>query len=147
MVSAMKPRWVAEMDINQKNYARLLQLIPMLSELKSTTSMTTSGATPVYIDLLYSYGKTAMISLSQFCEHPPGYTVADPSMMIAVCMARETVEALVFQNFLGTRCAYIDDISESDLSIKTTLNQFLGYWLDNLLAEGNRVTIAGKNTA
>lgn len=146
-MSAMKPQWVAEMDLNQENYAKLLELIPMLSELKSTTSMTTSGATPLHIDLLYSYGKTTMISLSQYCEHPAGYSVPDPSMMIAVCMASETVAALVFQNFLGTRCAYIDDTPASDVSIKATLNQFLGYWLRNLLAEGKRVITAEKNTA
>lgn len=144
MVSAMKPQWVAEMDLNQENYARLVELIPTLPELKSTTSMTTSGATPLHIDVLYSYGKIAMISLSQYCEHPAGYSVPDPSMMIAVCMDSETVEALVFQNFLGTRCAYIADTSASEVSTKTTLNEFLGHWLSNLIAEGKRVTTAGK---
>jgi uncharacterized protein YqiB (DUF1249 family) len=147
MVSAMKPTPVADMNLNQENYKRILNLIPMLKELKSATELTTTGATPLHIDLLYRYGETAMISLCQYCEHPAGYTVPDPSMMIAVCMASETVEALVFQNFLGTRCAYIDDTSASDLSIKATLNQFLGYWLDNLLTEGKRVIIAEKNTA
>ena len=36
-----------------------------------------------------------MASLCQYCEHPAGYTVADPSMMIAVYMDTETVEALL----------------------------------------------------
>jgi uncharacterized protein YqiB (DUF1249 family) len=97
-------------DLNQKNYVRLLTLIPMLHRLKSATSMTTSGATPLHIHLLYSYGKTAMLSICQYCEHPAGYTVADPSMMIAVYSDSETVEALVFQNYLGERCVYFDDL-------------------------------------
>jgi uncharacterized protein YqiB (DUF1249 family) len=128
MVSAMKPQRVAEMDINQENYAKLLALVPMLPDLKSATAMTTSGETPLHIDLLYTYGKTAMISLCQYCEHPAGYTVADPSMMIAVYMDSETVEALVLQNYLGARRIYFDDISVSGVSVKHTMNRFLGKW-------------------
>jgi uncharacterized protein YqiB (DUF1249 family) len=146
MVSAMKPQWVAEMDINKKNYARLLTLVPMLPELKSATAMTTSGETPLQIDLLYSYGKTAMISLCQYCEHPAGYTVADPAMMIAVYMDSETVEALVFQNYLGERRIYFDDISVFSMSVKASMNQFLGNWLDNLLEKGEYLIIGDRTS-
>ena len=127
------------MDITQKNYAKLLELIPMLPELKSATSMATRGASPLHIALLYSFGQTSMLSLSQYCEHPQGYTVADPSMIIAVYMDNKSAEALVFQNYLGSRRIYFDDIAVSGGTIKTEMNQFLGQWLANLLAEGGHI--------
>lgn len=125
------------MDINQENYRLLLELVPMLLEPKATTGLITCGASPLHIDLLHSFGKTSILSLSQYCNHPLGYAVADPSMMIAVHTDSETVQALSFQNFLGIRMA-------SDVSTKATMNQFLGHWLANLLANGGHVLMAGR---
>jgi uncharacterized protein YqiB (DUF1249 family) len=82
---------------------------------------------PLYIDLLHSFGKTSILRLSQYCHHPLGYAVADPSMMIAVHTDSKAVQTLVFQNFLGIRMA-------PDVSSKVTMNQFLEHWLANLLA-------------
>lgn len=109
----------------------------MLLELKTATVMTTCGASPLHIDLLHSFGKTSILSLSQYCNHPQGYAVADPSMMIAVHTDSKTVQALVFQNFLGIRMV-------SDESSKATMNQFLGHWLANLSASGWHVLMAGR---
>lgn len=99
----------------------------MLAELKATTVLTTCGASPLHIDLLHSFHKTSILTLSHYCDHPLGYTVADPSVTIAINTASETVQALAFQNFLGIRVA-------SDASAKATMNQFLGHWLAGLLA-------------
>lgn len=125
------------MDINQKNYQQLLKLVPMLLEQKATTVLTTCGARPLHIDLLHSFGKKSILSLSQYCDHPLGYTVADPSMKIAVHADSETVQALVFQNYLGIRIA-------SDVSTIATMNQFLGHWLAYLLASAGHVLTAGR---
>lgn len=62
--------------------------------------------------------------------------VADPSMMIAVSTEIETIEALIFQNYLGVRRIYFDDKSASCVSVKREMNKFLGCWLDLLLEEG-----------
>ena len=82
------------MNVNQANYKKLLKIVPLLKEMTSaTTPLASSGATPLHIDLLCCFGKTAMMSLCQY-EHPVGHTVANPSMTIAVYMDSESVETL-----------------------------------------------------
>jgi uncharacterized protein YqiB (DUF1249 family) len=64
------------------------------------------------------------------------HVVADPSMVVAVYSGLSSVEAPVFQNYLGTRRIYFDDVSvAADMSIKLSMKQFLGNWLAALLAD------------
>lgn len=116
------------MDINQRNYQKFLALLPRLLDIKATTVLKTCGASPIYINHIHSSGKKSILSLSQYCDHPLGHMVADPSMTIAIHTDSETVQALAFQNFLGIRIA-------SDASAEATMNQFLGHWLAGLLAK------------
>ena len=129
------------MDIAQKNYDRLLELIPTLPALGPATSMTTHGEKPLHIAILYSYGQTVVLNLSQYGDHLQGYTVANPSMIIAVYLDSKSAEALVFQNYVGSRRIFFDDVAVSGGPIKTGMNQFLGQWLANLLAEGGHIIV------
>jgi uncharacterized protein YqiB (DUF1249 family) len=107
-----------------------------MPEMKSATSMTTRGANPLHVALLYLFGQTVVLNLRQYGDHPLGYTVASPSMIIAVYLDSKSAEALVFQNYVGSRRIFFDDIAVSGGPIKAEMNQFLGQWLANLLAEG-----------
>jgi uncharacterized protein YqiB (DUF1249 family) len=129
------------MDIHQKNYRKLLQLIPTLHEIKSAATLTAPGTKNLSIDILHRHHKTSIIAISQYSEHPAGHMVADPYMTIAVYSEIQTIEALTFQNYLGQRQTYIDEIMLFDLEVQAQMNQFLGHWLTSLLAEGRTISV------
>ncbi|MDM5182010.1 DUF1249 domain-containing protein [Massilia sp. DJPM01] len=124
------------MNIYQQNYRKLLALVPMLHEMGIADKNKVPDYGALNVDVLYRFNEVSLISISQYCEHPLGHMVADPSMMIAVSTELETIEALIFQNHLGVRRIYFDDKSESCVSVKLEMNKFLGCWLDVLLEGG-----------
>jgi uncharacterized protein YqiB (DUF1249 family) len=123
------------MDICKTNFLKLLALWPTLREMKPTKIDVPRG-TPLYVDVLSRRGSTAMLSLSQYCILPSGHVVADPTMIVAVNAGTGTVEALVFQNYLGMRHTHSDQVEKiGDLAVVTPMNQFLGHWLANVNSE------------
>ena len=131
-------------DIYEANYRKLMALVPTVHEGRSFV-IEMNGCSALSVEVLYRFGPTMMLSLSQHCEHPLGHVVADPSMIVAVYSGISSVEARVFQNHLGTRRIYFDDIAVSaDISIKRSMNQFLGDWLASLLA--SRAVLANAGT-
>lgn len=57
MVSVTKPNWIADMDISQKNYKQLLELVPGLADLEVTKVLTMCGTGLLHIDAIHSFGE------------------------------------------------------------------------------------------
>jgi uncharacterized protein YqiB (DUF1249 family) len=123
------------------NFRKLLALVPRLNEIEFSIIKIPAN-TALHVEVLYRFGSTVILSLSQYGEHPLGGVVADPSMIVAAYAETATVEALTFQNYLGIRRVYFDGIAgAADISKKSSMNQFLGHWLANLLAEREAANI------
>lgn len=123
------------MDARKVNFLRLLEILPSLREITSTR-VEVPGSIPLYVDVISRSGPRATISLSQYCIHPSGHVVADPSMIIAVDAAAGSVETIVFQNFLGVRRAHVVDVEKSSAGVSTEpMNQFLGHWLAQIISD------------
>jgi uncharacterized protein YqiB (DUF1249 family) len=54
------------MDLNQKNYAMLQNLIPVLPE-AATSIVAVAGFAPLHIDIVFRDRGTTMISLCRYC--------------------------------------------------------------------------------
>jgi len=127
------------MDIYQKNYRKLLQLIPTLHQIKSYVKLTAPGYMPLNIDIMSTHHKKIVIALSHYYKHPSGDMIADPDMTIAVFVENETIEALTYQDFFGYRKVYDEDFAVFSPTTKKALNSFLGQWLTNLLEQGHTI--------
>lgn len=125
------------MDIYQRNYRKLLQLIPMLHEIKSAVKLTAPGFMDLNVDVLQHHHKKTVIALSHYYKHPSGDMIADPDMTIAVYSEAQTIEALTYQDCFGYRRVYSDDMTAFSPSTKKELNSFLGQWLTNLLEQSH----------
>ena len=127
------------MDTYQKNYRKLLQLIPTLYQIKSAAKLTAPGYMNLNLDILNRHHKKTVIALSHYYKHPSGDMIADPDMTIAVYSENETIEALTYQDCFGYRKVYDDDLMAFSPSTKKELNSFLGQWLTNLLEQGHAI--------
>jgi hypothetical protein len=68
-----------------------------------------------------------------------GDLIADPDVEIRVVPSMQMVEALTYQDQFGYQVVYPEP-GKVNLKVKKELNQFLGQWLKNLIAQGRRLT-------
>ncbi|MDM5182011.1 DUF1249 domain-containing protein [Massilia sp. DJPM01] len=125
------------MNIYERNYKKLIQLIPTLLEIKTAAKLTAPGFMNLNVDILDRHHKKIVIALSHYYKHPSGDMIADPDMTMAVYTETESVEVLAYQDCFGYRKVYSEDGMTFSPSTKKELNSFLGQWLTNLLEQGH----------
>jgi len=127
------------MNILEKNYQKLFQLIPTLLEINTAAKLTADGYMSLNLDILNRESKKLIIALSHYYKHPSGDMIADPDMTISVYIEAKMVEVLAYQDCFGYRRVYCDDMTTFSPSTKKELNSFLGQWLTNLLNQGHKI--------
>lgn len=127
------------MNIFEKNYQKLLRLIPSLLEINTAAKLSSDGYMSLNLDILNRESKKLTIALSHYYKHPSGDMIADPDMTIIVYIEAKMIEVLAYQDCFGYRRVYSDDMMAFSPSAKKELNSFLGQWLSNLLNQGHKI--------
>ena len=126
--------------ICEQNYKRLKQLIPDLDTLPSNCyrKSKSNGFMDLSFEILSRGADQFNCAMAHYFEMN-GDLVPDPDMEIRVIPSMKIIEALTYQDQFGFRAAYPEQ-GKVDLGAKKELNQFLGQWLKNLIAQGHRLT-------
>ncbi|MFZ6718651.1 DUF1249 domain-containing protein [Undibacterium sp. Ji49W] len=127
------------MNIYERNYHKLLQLIPSILTMTKAVQLQADGFMSLNVDILSRHHKKIVIALSHYYKHPSGDMIADPDMELAIYTGNKTVEVLTYQDCFGYRRVYNDDMTAFSPSTKDELNSFLGQWLKNLLDQGHQL--------
>jgi uncharacterized protein YqiB (DUF1249 family) len=128
------------MNLHEKNYQKLLQLIPSLLNIKTAAKLNADGYMSLNLDILNRQPKKLLIALSHYYKHPSGDMIPDPDITIAVYMEMKIVEVMTYQDCFGFRRVYSEDLMAVSPSSKKELNSFLGQWLTNLLNQGHQIS-------
>jgi len=128
------------MDIYQRNFKKLSQLLPNLKTLPDAMKLKAPGYMDLGVDVLERHELKLVIALSHYYKHPSGDMMPDPDMTMAVYFSNETVDALTFQDCFGFRQVYRRDLSVESPAIRQDLNEFLEFWLTNLREQGHTAT-------
>ena len=134
-----------KLSIYEKNYIRLLKILPGLEEeLAKNTELAGRSKSPPYmdlhVDLVHRNSKGYYLSLAHYYTQN-GDLVPDPDMVVRVDTKRGIVEALSFQNAMFYGEVY-DDIYNPKMvnkKEKKGQNDFLTDWLKNLIRQGHKV--------
>lgn len=128
--------------IFKRNYKKLIQLIPGLHSLEIGDALKShaEGYMDLNLDVLNKENDQMIIALSHYYKDLYGDMIADPDMEMRVAYKSEFVEALAYQDSFGYQRISFDG-RQSDLKLKRSLNNFLGQWLENCLAQGHKLKI------
>jgi len=125
--------------IYEANYKRLNQLIPDLDTLTVETyrKSKSGGFMDLSFEVLIKGTDQFTCALAHYFEQN-GDLVADPDMEIRVVPSMKMIEALAYQDQFGYRVVYPEP-GKVNIRAKKELNQFLGQWLKNLIAQGHKL--------
>ena len=126
--------------IYEANYKRLKKLIPDLDTLTVEThrKSKSGGFMDLSFEVLSRTTDQFTGALAHYFEQN-GDLVADPDMEIRVVPSMRMIEALTYQDQFGYRVVY-PEAGKVNLQAKEELNQFLGKWLKNLIAQGHKLS-------
>ncbi len=122
--------------IYQKNFEKLDLLLGGIEAFMKSEEhymkLKAAGFMDLSIDVL---GNSRIAIAHNFVQN--GDLMADPDMEIRVELNNRTAEALTFQNdSLGVYQEVYPSPGKVYPALKRDLNQFLGFWLDNLKLQG-----------
>lgn len=124
------------MDLYQKNYIKLLQLLPGLHEMNGPAKLTAMGHTDVHVDVIERHKHRIVLRMSHYLERLHGAAIPDPDMTIEVFLLAETVGALTYIDCFGSRKVFCPEMMAFSPLAKAELNNFLGQWLTKMIADG-----------
>lgn len=125
--------------IFKKNYQRLKKLVPDLDTLTpgSHRKSKSNGFMDLSFEILHCDTDHFTCAMAHYFELN-GDLIADPDMEIRVVPGMQMVEALAYQDQFGYQVVYPEP-GKVNLKAKKELNQFLGQWLRNLIAQGHKL--------
>lgn len=128
--------------VYHKMYRKLYRVIPTLDEIEEAAKLKAKGFMDLNVDILwkgeYEGRIYALIVLSHYWKHESGDMIPDPDMEVHVYPESKAVEAISFQDTSGYRVVYPRGGSV-DVKAKRELNEFLNYWLTNLIEQGHKI--------
>ena len=130
--------WKTQMDIHEKLYKRLLEIVPEAGNPKQYGKSKVSGLMDLNFDLIEKKGNQIIFALSHYYKHPSGDLIADPDMCIRLDRKEKAVEALSYQDTYCYREVYSEG-GAVDVQAKKDLNEFLIQWLRNLREQGHKI--------
>ena len=124
------------MDLYQKNYIKLLQLLPDLHEMNAPAKLIALGHTDVHVDVIEHHKHRLVLRMSHYLQRLHGAAIPDPDMTIEVYPLAETVGALTYIDCFGSRKVFCLELMAFSPMAKAELNNFLDQWLTKMIAEG-----------
>ena len=122
----------------ERNYLRLLQLVPHLRRLGDAAYSYPDGGTGLALQVLERAPYTTVLLLSQVLMHGPA-PIGGPRMQIRVYHDAKLAEVLSYQGRARFHPRYPYPNPEMmHPDEKQQLNEFLGEWLEHCLSRGHR---------
>ena len=122
------------MQINQKIYNKLSQLIPDIKNMPDHIKSVSDVFMDLNFDVLLRGEGVLRLALSHYYKHHSGDMIPDPDMEIEVNLLHNTARALTFQNaFRFDSVEQVDKVEQ----LQESLNKFLLFWLNNLVLQGH----------
>lgn len=131
----MKPN----LDLYQRIYAKLLDVVPDLLTIEEHGKSVVEGYMDLNLDILQRTPTKITLALSHYYRHPSGDMIPDPDMVLAAYPSQEQAEALSYQDLYSYREVYSPDMGRVDVKAKRNLNDFLNIWLRNLIVQGHQI--------
>lgn len=126
---------MARQSLERSNYTKLLKLVPNILTFREALKLTSPGFMDLNVDLIEAGKDYLIVALSHYFLMN-GDMVSDPDMQIRIFPEQRMVEALTYQDQFVYQEVYIrEGVYRAGLKLK--LDQFLGFWLGNLLAQGH----------
>lgn len=125
---------IVEMDLYQKNYQSLLQLLPELHQLSAPTKLVTLGHADVHVDVIERHRHRLVLRISHYLQRLNGAAIPDPDVTIEVHLLAETVGVLTYCDCFGSRKVFCPELMAFSPLAKTELNNFLSQWLTKMIA-------------
>jgi uncharacterized protein YqiB (DUF1249 family) len=126
------------MNVYQRNYRKLLQLIPTLSDLQSVAKLTAPGQADIEIRIADRHREKLVLRMTHFREQGSNELVVDLDMTVAVFLRARVAEVLTYQDCFGYRQVYCTDLMAFSPLAQRDLNALLDQWLTSLVTQ-NRV--------
>lgn len=126
------------MTIYEQNFKRLLKLQPELAQLRCSLVALDETLVDMMLEVVEQHKFTTVVRLSQALPIPID-VVSLPSMTVRVYHDARVAEVLAYQNHRRFQPKY-DYPNSKMLQVreKRRVNEFLGEWLDNCLANTRR---------
>lgn len=125
-------------DIHSRIYSKLFQLIPNVMTFREALKLKAPGFMDLNVDLIEETKEYRVIALSHYYKHQSGDMIPDPDMVVRIQKQSHTAEALSFQDMYRYVEVYSEREESANRKVKAELNQFLDFWLSNLLAQGHK---------
>lgn len=137
--------------IHHENYELLVQLFGgHLERLPEAVKSEVPGYMNLNFDRLCERAGQVDVALSHYWKHPSGDMIADPDMVLRIDYAKQSVEALSYQDQFGYREVY-EDLSNVGAAGRNERefrgqNEFLRTWLHNCIEQGHSLRVAEPTT-
>jgi uncharacterized protein YqiB (DUF1249 family) len=127
------------MGLYERNFAKLMALIPELEDAAVTTTFEAENA-KLCLSILEQSAYTTTISMRQYLGI--GGHARDPRMKLRIYHDAQLVEVIGYQNHHRFKPLYLYPNSKMlQPNEKYRVNQFLGDWLDFFIARGYTFTM------
>jgi len=126
------------MELYQKNYNKLLKLLPGLRDMSTSVKLVALGQTDVHVDVIEQHPHRLVLRMSHYLERLHGAAIPDPDMTIEVYLLAETVDVLTYSDCFGFRKVFCPELMAFSPLAKAELNHFFEQWLSKMIADGRR---------
>lgn len=132
------------MELYEKNYRKLLQLLPGLHDMSAPTQLTALGHTDVNVDVIERHKHRMVLRMSHYLHRLHGAAIPDPDMTVEVYLLAETVGVITYSDCFGSRKVFCPELMAFSPLAKAELNNFLEQWLNKMIADGRRQAMTEK---
>jgi len=78
------------MELYQKNYNKLLKILPGLRDMSTSVKLEARGQTDVHVDVIEQHPNRLVLRMSHYLERLHGAAIPDPDMTIEVAITAPT---------------------------------------------------------
>lgn len=136
------------MDLYERNYVRLLKLIPDLERAEDMAVSQVGGSPDLHLQVLERSRFTTTLCLTYFFVVEDGGAIADPGLQVRVYHDAKLTEAMASRYRPGIGSMPPGCIAKLPiLDWKWEINLFLDKWLHYCLAQGYRFTRTNEGAA
>lgn len=124
--------------LQENLFSRLLEALPDLQlwvdNQVEGKKLKSDGYMDLGVDILGPYKDGFRVALSHYYRHESGDMIPDPDMELYVDTAREMCTALTFQNSFIYQSINDLELTDDQVRLMGSMNEFLEMWLVNIIA-------------
>jgi len=120
----------------ERNFLKLLSLLPQIDRLPLYARGTAAGKQDVHVFVLEKSEGYRLIQISQRREDSGATQDVCRAVGIGVFLKDQLAEAVTYRDFRSFERAYVEEDEPPVFEVHTRLNNFLEGWLESLIEQG-----------